>query len=88
VQKDVTVVKLNFFIPPFGRKKNDRFYPDSPAIESGSPNGRISGAGIWKIGQARADDLARTRRRHVRPEQERELIDDIETFTLTRTGAS
>jgi hypothetical protein len=87
VQKDVTVVKLNFFIPPFGTKKNHRFYPDNPATESGSPNG-----GIWREGledaAARADDLARTRRRHVRPEQKRELIDDIETFTLTRTGAS
>jgi hypothetical protein len=49
VQKDVTVVKLNFFIPPFGTKKNHRFYPDSPATESGSPNGGTSGAGIWKM---------------------------------------
>jgi hypothetical protein len=58
VQKDVTVVKLNFFIPPFGTKKNHRFYPDNPATESGSPNGGISGARVWKMRAARADDLA------------------------------
>jgi hypothetical protein len=88
VQKDVTVVKLDLFIPPFGTKKNHRFYPDSPAIESGSPNGGISGGRVWKMRAGRADDLARIRRRHIRFEQKRELIDDIETFTLTRTGAS
>jgi hypothetical protein len=51
VQKDVTVVKLDLFIPPFGTKKNHRFYPDSPAIESGSPNGGISGGRVWKMRQ-------------------------------------
>jgi hypothetical protein len=51
VQKDVTVVKLNFFIPPFGTKKNHRFYPDNPATESGSPNGGISGGRVGRCGQ-------------------------------------
>jgi hypothetical protein len=51
VQKDVTVVKLNFFIPPFGRKKMTGSIPTAQRSKAARRMAEFPARGFGRLGR-------------------------------------